>query len=243
MRTLLICFSVVVFVDCSPLAAQDILLSRVVDVGAGLCVVTISPAEPRSAIMVYDANSGCDEEIDGIVVGDTIDLMVISHSDADHLMDADDILRDRPVKLILRTGSRRTGSGSTNYGRMEDRIGDETQEDRATVINLATFPLEPGTKFALGDATVTFVAGWPEWTLTDGLDEGESNNAVSIVVRMDYDGRSILLGGDTVGRHIDDPADTCDHAEKAMVDGPISLAADVLVAPHHGGTTGVRVAS
>ena len=70
-----------------------------------------------------------------------------------------------------------------------------------------------GESWALGDATVTFLSGFAE--LPQGWDvgapsssdrfESKSRNAVSIVVRLDYDGRAILYGGDAVGRKDDAP--------------------------------------
>ena len=73
----------------APASAQDALLSRIVDVGPGLCTVTIAPGEERSAVMVYDGGHwqgrACRNAVREMVVGDTIDLLVLSHSDADHL--------------------------------------------------------------------------------------------------------------------------------------------------------------
>jgi hypothetical protein len=46
----------------------------------------------------------------------------------------------------------------------------------------------------------------------------ERRNAISVVVRLEYRGRSILFTGDTVGRRLDDADDACSDAEKIMVD-------------------------
>jgi competence protein ComEC len=60
------------------------------------------------------------------------------------------------------------------------------------------------------------------------------------VARLTYAGTSILFCGDTVGRHIDDPDDSCIAAEMEMVaNAPnVSLASEVIVAPHHGADNG-----
>jgi competence protein ComEC len=82
------------------------------------------------------------------------------------------------------------------------------------------------------------VAGWhkppPDWSLSET--SGEYKNAGSIVVRLQYKDKSILFTGDTVGRHIGGPEDTCIAAEKFMLEGAsvIKLDSDVLIAPHHG---------
>ena len=64
----------------------------------------------------------------------------------------------------------------------------------------------------------------------------------SIVVRIDYKGRSVLFTGDRVGKRLTDDDGACKDAEKVMVDrhtgGEVSIKADVLVASHHGGNNG-----
>ena len=99
----------------------------------------------------------------------------------------------------------------------------------------------PGTKIPLGEATVTLVAGWGQWTGA-GPTESERRNAISVVLRLDYRGRSVLFTGDTVGRRLTDSDDACKDAEQIMVAnhtaGTVSLKADVLIAPHHGANNG-----
>ena len=211
---------------------------RVVDVGSGLCTVT---EVPGGHYMVYDAGhwngKKCLQAVDQIVDGNKIDLMIISHSDADHLGDGDDILKKYQVHKIITTGFVRT---SANWKKLNKEIGEEAKKG-ATVINLQTSDLVPGTEFSLGNATVTLVAGLPEWTLTN-LDESESRNVISIVARLDYEGGSVLFSGNTVGRRKDDDPPACKDAEKVMVDrhdaGEVSLESDVMIAPHHGGNNG-----
>jgi beta-lactamase superfamily II metal-dependent hydrolase len=60
-------------------------------------------------------------------------------------------------------------------------------------------------RFERGDAAVIMVAGWADWT-EPGATECERRNALSIVVRLDYWGRSVVLTGDTVGRRLNDQA-------------------------------------
>jgi competence protein ComEC len=103
--------------------------------------------------------------------------------------------------------------------------------------NLKDVTLKPGTPFKIGDVTVVFACGFydlpDDWQLTK---DNEKINARSVVVRLDYAGKSILFAGGTVGRHIGDRADTCIAAEKFMIDKDckVPLHSQVLIAPHHG---------
>lgn len=208
---------------------------RVVDVGPGLCTITETP---NGHYLIYDAghwqSSQCLAAAKEIVDGDEVDLLVISHSDSDHLGEADELLAAFNVHRIIRTGMVRTSTAWENYN---EAVAREVTEG-ASVMNLQSEPLIPGTTIALGDATVTLVAGWGAWTGSTGLSTAELRNVVSIVVRVDYAGHSILYGGDTVGRRITDPDDACKDAEAFMVAnhdaGTVSLKADVIIAPHHG---------
>ena len=87
------------------------LFVRVVDVGAGHCAVVKMPGDHY---MIYDAGNFQDrgasafDAVQEIIPEDQeIELLVLSHSDADHLAAADEILDAYTVKRILRTGMRR----------------------------------------------------------------------------------------------------------------------------------------
>ena len=222
------------FADIQP--GPDDVYVRVVDVGPGLCTITKTPG---GHYMIYDAGRWddlrCFTAVSEIIGNGTIDLMIISHSDADHLGNADEILNAYPVNKIIRTGFQRD-SGA--WRALDIAIAEETREG-ASVQNLRTDPLVPGTRISLGEATVTLIAGWPEWT-GPGPTESERRNAISIVVRLDYRGLSVLFSGDTVGRRLTDPDDACKDAEASMVANSMNarLASNVLIAPHHGGNNG-----
>ena len=88
---------------------------------------------------------------------------------------------------------------------------------------------------------MTMVLGYhkvpPNWNLTSS---SEIRNAGSIVVRLQYRGKSILFCGDTVGRHIGDDVDALIAAEREMVENAavIPIDSDVIIAPHHGADNG-----
>lgn len=231
----------VLLVAAAPLAGQQPTLEvRVVDVGPGLCTVTRIPGDHY---LIYDAGhwwgERCVEAVREMVEGEVIDLMVISHSDSDHLGDADEILREYDVQRILWTGHRRPGTA--NWENLNEALAAEVFQSAATVRALGSAPLIPGETLQLGEATLTFLAGWDDWT-APGPTSSERRNAISIVLRLDWDGRSILYTGDTVGRRKGDPESACKDAEAVMAqrhdDGIASLTADVVLAPHHGGDNG-----
>ncbi|NIQ14292.1 MAG: MBL fold metallo-hydrolase, partial [Candidatus Dadabacteria bacterium] len=97
----------------------------------------------------------CIKAVRDIVEGESIDLMIISHSDSDHLGDADDILSEYDVSNIVRPGFDRWDTA--NWKNFNEAVGKEAMYG-ATVINLATLPLDPGEAYVFGDATVTLVA-------------------------------------------------------------------------------------
>lgn len=65
-------------------------------------------------------------------------------------------------------------------------------------------------------------------------------NAGSICVRIECAGKSILLCGDAVGRHLNSPAGTNIATEKYLCDNAdeLPIDSDVVVAPHHGANNG-----
>jgi competence protein ComEC len=163
--------------------------------------------------------------------------MVISHSDADHLGDGARILAEKRVLQTILAGEPRD---TNSWKDLIKALGKEAEEG-GSVHNLQSVGLVPGTTVPLGTAAVTLVAGWPRWTEA-GPTESERRNAISVVVRLDYAGRSVLFTGDTIGKRLTDDDDACRDAEKVMVDrhnaGEVLLKSDVLVASHHGGNNG-----
>lgn len=211
---------------------------RVVDVGAGLCAVVKMPG---GHYMIYDAGNYNDSGAKAfkaiteiIPYGEEIDLLVLSHSDADHLGAVDEIFNTYIVKRTLRTGYKRT---SGTWETADKAIKDESKIRGAVDMNLSYYEFLPGATYFFDETYVTMVAGFheppDEWNLND---ESEKRNSVSIVIRLQYKGKSILFTGDTVGRHIDDPEDALIAAEKFMVDNSdfITIDSDVLIAPNHG---------
>lgn len=211
---------------------------RVVDVGQGLCVVA---REPSGRTLLYDAgHSGdfCPRAVQEIVGDNPIDLVVISHSDSDHISDGVAILRAHPAGIILHPEDDRTGD---TLDALREEIQD--QQERGTVVrSMATDPPTFGEVFRLGDAVVRFVAGWRDGAETarqgdPTLPLADRRNALSLVVRFEYGGHSVLLTGDTIGRRRSDPMGNraCRNGERLMVEGSVPIDSDVLIGQHHGG--------
>lgn len=230
----------------SPLAtgrssAADTVHVLVADVGAGLCTITKAPSITGPRYMIYDAGlpeHHCFEAVQEFMGNDTVvDLLVLSHPDNDHVGDADTILSAFTVRHIIRTGLK--GNPRSAWPAADAAIQEEVSLG-ATVRNLSDTALVPGETLHLGDAVITLIAGWSEWT---GPKYGATeSNLVSIVLRLDYEGRSVLFTGDTGGRtgERDDEPPECMLAEELMVENSenVSIDSDVIIAPHHGANDG-----
>ncbi len=200
---------------------------------------------PGAGYLVYDAgtykNKGR-EAMRGITElipeSESIDLLVLSHSDADHIAAVEDILSRYEVKRVLRTGFARSSMSWRRANaailRRSERMGSDFDD-----LNLAERPLDHGTKFSIGQAEITFVSGYhiPPSSWHSSL--LSKRNAGSIVLRVTYAGKSILLTGDAIGRHIGDAPGACIATERSMVDqsARIPIASDILIAPNHGSDT------
>lgn len=226
-------------------AADDAVHIRVVDVGAGLCCVA---ALPGGRYVVYDAGNYEDRGATAeaaiaelIPAGEEIDLLVLSHTDSDHVAAVPWICENYAVKRVIRPGMSRD---TVTWNNAVAAIRDE-REEGCIDINLGSWEFPPGATYRLGDAFVTMISGFSEpphdWEIQN---DSERMNAGSIIIRLLYKGRSVLLCGDAVGRHNGDPPDSCIDSEKFMIDmSPvITIDSDVMVAPHHGADNGSSTA-
>ena len=217
------------------------MLQTVFDIGAGLCVLGEFPNESDPTdtyYMIFDAGFSCLDNIQRVVpASEDIDLMVLSHNDTDHIATADKILQAYDVKKIMWSGFERPDINQ--WVELTQAIENETD---AEVINLKTDTQRIGTTYLFEKTYVTFVAGFhtppAEWGIS-ASQRGEYRNAGSIVLRIVYQGRSVLLTGDMIGRH-DDESEPEEHivaAENYVVQNrsAVPIDSDVLVAAHHGG--------
>ncbi|MCA9671400.1 MAG: MBL fold metallo-hydrolase [Myxococcales bacterium] len=220
------------------------LYARVVDVGAGLCVVIKLPSGEH---VIYDTGNyvdrgrSCFAAIKALVpASKPIDLLVLSHSDADHVAATPDIVRRYRVLRAWHPGTRPGPSPSAAWRRALAALRAESRRGMVDM-DLHRTPLPGGTLYRFGDAAVQVITGYgrppSRWQLQN---ESERNNAGSIVVRVVFDNRAILLTGDSVGRNIGDASSACRAAEREVVDRrhQVPIWAQVLTAAHHGADNG-----
>ncbi len=219
--------------------AQEV-RTRVIDVGPGHASITKMPGPHY---MVFDA--GLVTRSDHIVAqmkelmgtDRVIDLLVISHTDSDHLGAIPAIFDAFEVRTVLRSGFVRC---DTNPGcrwlTSQNRILQAVGRGKTVDLNLRFSPIGWGYTFRFGEAAVQLVSGFhmppAAWGITSASD---FRNAGSIVVRLEYDGKSILFTGDEFGKEpgLNEPMEA---AEKFMVDNRATrpIQSDVLIAAHHG---------
>jgi competence protein ComEC len=203
---------------------------------------------PDRKVLIYDGGHWDDDQI---IIDElthylkrrkTVDHLIVSHSDSDHLGAADSILSYWNVRKSYRTGWERTGVAT--YSAYIDALEQSVRDKGTADIVMDSGDIALGETWNVGAAQVQLLSGIRE--LPEGWDvgvppshsryESKALNAVSIVVRIDYAGRSILLTGDAVGRLDEAPDDQILATEKFLVENAAtrSLKADIITAPHHG---------
>lgn len=216
---------------------EDALFVRIIDTGPGLASVIRIPG---NHYMIYDAGHWNQQDLvlqtvqEIVPRGEDIDLMVISHTDSDHLAAVDEIFDAFRVRRVIRTGYERD---TRSWKDANNAITNAADNGLTDDINLAHRSLQPGAEFDVGEATITFVSGFhtpPEdWDIKN---RSEYRNATSIVIRIRFGESSILFTGDVVGRHIGDRSNAIAATERFMVENAerVPIESSVLIAPHHG---------
>jgi hypothetical protein len=126
-----------------------------------------------------------------------IELLILSHGDADHIGDASKILVEFEVTTLIRTGHHRT---SKTWKKIDVAVK-QSKLQGMSVINANDGDQLIGRQFSFAGTKVTFLYGKANW---DGerLSLSESRNAISIVAKLEYANKAILFPGDTVGRRL-----------------------------------------
>lgn len=165
-----------------------------------------------------------------------IDLLVISHTDSDHLGAIPAIFNEFEVRTVLRSGLVRCPPNQgCRWRTSQNKILEAVGQGKTVDLNLRFSPIGLGYTFRFGEATVQFVSGFHMPPADWNVSGSDFRNAGSIVVRLEYDGKSILFTGDEWGKEfgLNSPMEG---AEQFMVNNKVDrpIDSDVLIAAHHG---------
>lgn len=177
----------------------------VLDVGQADCIV----ARQGEHAVLIDAGTNVDAEKLVKTLQDLditrFDVVIGTHPHEDHIGGMDAVLLAFPVDTFIMP---KIAHDTKTFRDVLDAV-----EQRGLQV---TTP-KAGTSYKVGKAELTL--------LYDGIDEDNLNNC-SVVSRLVYAGRSILLTGD---------AET--EVEQALVDANITIRSDFLKVGHHGSNT------
>jgi len=184
----------------------------VLDVGHGSANVL---RFPDGHVALFDCGSYGRDDIGRWVVAPAlwargvrkIDLILVSHADADHINGIPALLRRFPVGRVIHSPVVANSEAGKQLIEMLDRYRVPHQSARA------------GDRIRIGDHTIEILAP-TDWTL-DNLAGNQNDN--SLVARLEHEGKRILLTGD-----IQDAGAT------VLLRTGQDIRAEVLVVPHHG---------
>ena len=197
-----------------PPASGKELTVRVLDVGLGDSILVVAPS--GKTVLVDAGPPGAGKKVlDALKRAgvDHLDYFVATHSHADHVGGADEVLKAVPVGQVFYSGYPQT---TREY---DDFLKAVQQK------NLKLEKATPGTVLDLGDGALLRVLApiepfFEEKDLTAG---GNEPNANSVVMRLDYGEFSMLL-----------PGDAEEQTERRMVEKGADFAAAGLKVAHHG---------
>jgi competence protein ComEC len=182
------------------------------DVGQGDAILLVSPSGKQ---IVIDGGPNTDllPHLGRLLpfFDRTIDLLVLSHPDADHVTALPDVLRRYTVDRMLLSGA------VQHSGRYEALLFLLASTKTPVMIS------NPDDDIDVGDGLILDVL-WPPPTVF-GMEQGEPNDA-SVVLRAIIGNTKILFTGD-VG----------EDAERAILASGADIRADILKVPHHGSRT------
>lgn len=181
---------------------------HMLDVGQGDAIFAVTPAGKR-VLIDGGPNLATLTHLGTLLPFFTrnIDLLVLTHPDADHVTALPDVIRRYDVGTVLMTGAEHS---SGRYDALRSAIA---ETDTAVL-----FP-DPHTDIDMGDGVVLDVI-WPTAEYV-----GASNDR-SIVLRLLYDETAVLFAGDIE-----------EEAEAAILAAGFPVASNVLKVAHHGSRT------
>lgn len=148
---------------------------------------------------------------------DHLDIAVLTHPHPDHYGGLAALIESLPIGELWDTGQATAEADMNTTSAGTQALLDRAQA-RGTQLVRAEDLCRSERHF--GEATVQVIAPCP------GYDPGFDANDNSLVLRIDYAGRSLLFSGDIEA-----------HAERKLVDSAAPLRADIFKVPHHGSRT------
>jgi len=186
------------------------------DIGQGDAILIISP---NGKTMLVDGGNSSRDARDVILPYltangfDRLDVLVLTHPDADHVGGLPEVLRDIPVGIGVATGQVHTTQIYTEFLQELQRARDEGGTQIVRGAAGVEIPFDPDVQLEVLGPSVDAIAG------------DDMNNA-SIVLRLTYGEISVLLTGD---------AET--EEEAWMIAQGSALDAQILKVSHHGSNT------
>lgn len=178
------------------------------DVGQGDGIIIRTPSKET---IVVDGGPRQDfvQEVDShIPVTDrTIDLLVVTHADADHITGLAGLVESGRVKNAL------INRDTTKQTKIYQRLLAALEQQHVNVIEA-----QAGQQYDFGETRVQVL-----WPTVAGLTAAKESNEKSIVLRVSYGTQDILLTGDAP-----------DTVEKKLLEQGSALDAEVLKVGHHG---------
>jgi competence protein ComEC len=239
-------------------SAYSQLETHVLDIGAGLCTIT---KLPNGEVIVYDCGSLAKRDPEGqtgkneiqrrltnlLALGSKIDLLILSHTDADHINGAEWLFDNYVVKKLLWTSY-----SKENYLPFKDKdtkvyknLLTKIKEEKCQEVDLFKLDsiITPGHEEMHGDVTFRYISGFnrpqDSWGIegTHWRPQGYALNSVSITMQMEYQGLRIYFGGDAVG-WLGDTLSATDLYVVQNMEEIDKLKSDVMIVPHHGSWNG-----
>lgn len=200
--------------EAPPPASGDEVKVVALDVGQGDSILVITPGGKTALV---DAGEPGDGKIVLAAMKkygvDHIDLLVATHSHADHIGAADEVIRGTSVAHVVYSGVANTTKNYADFLKAID-------EKHVDLIRAA-----PGQTFELGGGAILRVLApiEPFFTKDELRSGGNEPNANSVVTRLDYGAFSMLLTGDAEAQ-----------TEERMMKTDANVRANVLKVGHHG---------
>ncbi len=193
------------------------------DVGQGDCTLVVDFEAP-AALVVDCPGTSLDDVVTLLDEAGVVrpDLVVITHSDMDHMVGVVELARIRGTAEVRYNPDRPLPPAPEDRKKWRAALKALSGlEDEGTIVGFAV----AGVTGSVG--TVAYRLLSPTPALVSIAQAIAEPNRASAVVRLEAGNLVVLVGGDADGE-----------AWRRMIDAGVGLAADVLRVPHHGGDLG-----